>query len=352
MFAVETIHTIDQVAQAEWDSLSQARPFVDHRWLRLTEAVLDDYKPRYVLLRDQGRLVGGAVCSLQHYLDHRLIQSTIGWLLRRSPYLSCYVPISFSPGLLWAPESDLDEILERLIGAIQDLSASQHAPFSNINYLAKGHAAWPILNQRGYHRVMMLADTYLEIHWTSFKAYLSDLPRKKRKEIRRIERRAKREGTSIDVQRPSPQSSSGLYRLMVNVVQRHDQPVLYKAQVLTKAADLLGDDLTLIVSRQDDQITGCVSLLRNGDHVIAKWLGLDYDRTWDTGTYHRLVSECVRQAIVLGARRLIMGGMGYETKRHFGVTRQERFGGLNVRGRALNWLVGRMLSLTGELIEG
>ena len=55
---------IEQVEPAEWNQLRGTRAFVDHRWLRFTEAAMVEHHPRYVLLRRDGLLVAAAVCAV------------------------------------------------------------------------------------------------------------------------------------------------------------------------------------------------------------------------------------------------------------------------------------------------
>src|SRR5829696_2408081 len=97
--AVAVVDTIARVDPAEWDDLAAGRPFADHRWLRLTEALLVEHEPRYVLLRRDGRLAAAAVCALGRRLQSPTLRRRAGWLLRLVPYLRCEIPIAFDDGL-------------------------------------------------------------------------------------------------------------------------------------------------------------------------------------------------------------------------------------------------------------
>ena len=75
-----------------------------------------------------------------------------------------------------------------------------------------------------------------------------------------------------------------------------------------------------------------------GVRLLAKWIGLDYGRTWGTDTYRLLLAETVALAIELGVERLWLGATALETKRQFGVTVEERLTAIVLPG-PLRWLV-------------
>ena len=55
-WTTEIIESISQVNPGEWNHLVQNRPFANWQWLQLTETVLSNHQPRYVLLRQDGDL--------------------------------------------------------------------------------------------------------------------------------------------------------------------------------------------------------------------------------------------------------------------------------------------------------
>jgi predicted N-acyltransferase len=348
---IDVVRSIEQVDQDEWDALCGARPFADHRWLRLTEAVLLDYSPRYILLRQEGRLVAGAICSLRRRFENGSLQRRAGWLVRRHPCLRCLVPIALDPGLVLRSDCDQHGIVAGMLAAMGDLAAREHASFSRVDYLPSDDPAWHSLDTRGYMRLRMCAETSLEIRWPAFQDYLAWLPSRKRKHIARMQRRALQEGIVVERLQPSAATAPRLAHLIDNVLDRYHEHERYIPELFTTAATILGDDLILLVARQEGRITGCATLLRSGDEIAAKWLGLDYSRTRDTGTYHRLLVECVAQALALGARRLRTGATAYETKQHFGVVQAERYGALAMTNRALNRAAGMALRLAESRMQ-
>jgi predicted N-acyltransferase len=217
-----------------------------------------------------------------------------------------------------------------------------------VDYLPGNDPSWAALDIRGYQRLSMPAETSLEIRWPSFHDYLAQLPSRKRKQIVRMQRRAQQEGILVERLQPSTTTAPRLAYLVDDVLNRHGERERYVPDLFLKAGAILGDDLVLLVAWQEDRIIGCAALLRSGAEITAKWLGLDYSRTRDTGTYHRLLLECVARAIDLGARRLRTGATAYETKQHFGVLAAERYGALTMTNRALNRAAGLALRITDD----
>lgn len=344
----EIFESVDSLDRSEWDRLVEGHPFAEWRWLQVTEKVLLGHQPRYVLVRQAGELVAGAVCSLQDRFQSRLLQATLGWLPRRLPVLRCGVPISYNPGLFLSREKDASALWPALLGGIQQLLRRENASFHTFDYLSPQDLAWAFLQGNGYHRIQHLTETNLDICWASMEEYVSKLPKKKRSEYVRVHGHLERQGISIAETDPHSEDKTVLYQLVVNVFRRHGEPVLYDEDLFLRVVALLGDDFKLVVARQNGEILGCVALVRSGNEWMAKWAGLNYERTLNTGTYYGLLAECVRQAIHTGGKRLRLGATAYQTKQHFCVVAEERIGALAVRGRPLHWLAGKALRLTAN----
>lgn len=347
MYTLEVVSSIDQIEPHEWDALCGDRPFVQHRWLRLTERVLRRYQPRYVLLRRAGTLDAGAICSVRDEFQNRFLRSTANWALHRFPCLRCGLPITFDSGLLVRPDADQAAAWPALLRALTSCAGREHASFVGIDHLVAAHAAWPLLEHAHYHRAQLLTETYLEIGWPSFETYLAVLPKKRRQRIRQIQRRAGQEGIAVQLEQPTAGSAALLRRLVSQVFQRHGEPDMYVADLFAQAAAILGDDFALAVARQHGEIVGCVGLIFSQGEIAAKWIGLDYARTLNTATYLAFNVALIDEAIKRGARRLRLGATSYETKQYFGAQAEERFSALALRSRALNALAGAALHMTG-----
>jgi predicted N-acyltransferase len=316
--------SIEQVAPAEWDALCGERPFVNHPWLRFTESALLEHQPRYVLLRRGGHLEAAAVCAVEHRFANPLLQQRVGWVLRQLPCVRCAVPIASECGLVFRPGVDEARLAPALLAGIRRLAISERALFATVGHVPLRASTWQSLRAAGCTQLSQWQNTTLDIEWSSFGEYLATRPRDDRHEIRRMQRRAEREGITVDAQSVSLRELPSLWRLIGNVQRRHNADNLYADDLLERALAVLGTDVHVLVARQSNETIGCVVLVRSQAELVAKWLGLNYERTWNTATYFASLTASVDVAIRLGVRRLRLGATAYATKQQFGVVMEER----------------------------
>jgi predicted N-acyltransferase len=321
---LQVLNTIEHVASVEWDELCAGRPFVDHRWLRFVERAQPTLQPRYVLLRRAGRLEGAAVCSIDRQFDNPTLQRRVGWLLRHTPCVRCSVPIASESGLVIRPGADEARLLPVLLSRIRRLAVSERALFTAVGHVLPGAPTWAALQAAGFAELSRWRGTSLSIGWSSFDDYLASRPGDDRREIARMRRRAEREHISVVHRRLLADELPQVWKLVQNVQQRHAARDVYAADVLGHAADVLGEDLHVLEARRSGERVGCAVMLRSGDELLAKWIGLDYERSWNTATYYMLIAESVARAIELGVRHLRLGATAYATKQQFGVLTEER----------------------------
>lgn len=320
------LSSIGEVAAEEWDELGGAVPFAGHRWLRLAETVLAEHRPRYVLVRRGGTLVAAAVGSLEHRLQNPALDARLGRLLRRRPFLHVALPMTASTGLLG------DETAE-LLGAVLAYVRRERLLFCVVDHLPASFATPP-----GYCKLGWLPETRLDLKWASFEEYLAFLPSKKRREIRRTQRRAVREGIVVEPAIPEDAFDA----MVADVTRRHGGTRHYLPGLFRTAATALGPDLTLLAARRDGAPAGCIALLRSGDDLVVRWIGRDYSLTTGTAVYHALLTACVRSAIGSGARTLRFGAAAYSSKKQFGVELEPRIRLFAARSGAVTWLMGRV----------
>jgi len=140
----------------------------------------------------------------------------------------------------------------------------------------------------------------------------------------RMRRRAEREGIAVARRPLAALDLPSLWKLIENVQRRHATTGAHVPDLLQRAASVLDEDLHLLVAHQSSQPIGCAVLVRSQDELLGKWLGLDYERAWNTAAYYMLLAESVALAIALGVRHLRLGASAYATKQQFGVVSDER----------------------------
>lgn len=338
--SVEVVRTIDQVDRSAWDALCHGRSSVDHRWLRLAESILVAHEPRYVLVRRHGRLEAAAICAIGRRFGNRALQRRLGWILRPFAWLRCSAPLASEAGIVLAPGSDSEVLAPRLLGAIRRLMLRERALFLTLDFASSK-------NDLGLWQHSQWTEYALDIRWPSDHAYLTRLSATDRRKIRRLLHRAERESITVERLPSLEPNAVRLRALIAAVLEHHGTHDPYVADLLPRIAEVLGDDLHVLAARQAGDIVGCVVLLRQGHNLVAKWIGLDYARTWGTSTYRLLVFESVRLAIDLGVRRLALGPTADEIKLNFGATPLARSSALTVLGPLPASFIGSAARLLG-----
>ena len=328
--AIQVLRTVSDVEPAAWDAFAAGRPFAQHRHLLAGELMCARPQAWYLLVRDAGRITAAAVGVLEHRLHDRRLDRLAAPVLRRRPYLRVVMPVRAEPGVLAPDGAGEAGLLDVLRGQLRPL----RIPFCVIDNLPEAPTGAGPDDATGYRRLAWWPQTRLDIGWSSFDEYLAALPRKKRKEIRRIERRAQLEGLTVEPLPPADRTTATareLDRLVGNVRQQHGALTDLAPDLFGMVGTVLGDDLVLLVTRRADRVVGCVGLVRHEDDLVARWIGRDYEQTEGTAAYPSLVAACVRTAIALGVRRLHLGSTAYATKRQFGVVEEPRSRLLAVR---------------------
>jgi predicted N-acyltransferase len=316
---VEVVESIDHIPAAVWNVLCGDRPFVDHRWLRMVERVLSDHQARYVLLHGDGQLAAAAVCGLERRFEHPALQRRAGWVLNRFPYLRCSIPIALETGLIVGD----GQVLE-LLAAVRRLARQERALLTTFAHLTPDSPAWPTLRGGGCRQLSRWWSTALPIRWASFDEYLASRSTADRKEIGRLRRRAARDGISVDHGPLRTQDAPHLRALIDNVLARHQAPDPYARDFLQSASTILEGDLHVVQARQAGEPVGCAVLVKSQGELMAKWAGMDYQKTHNSAAYHALLIECINLAVELGVQRLRLGATAYSTKQQFGAVPEER----------------------------
>ena len=340
-YHVKTDSAMEQVDQMAWDSMCANRPFATAKWLLLLEKTMADYKPSYLQLWNGDRLVAGAVCQPQRhfhlsaYLKNPLLHKVASKTLAVLPPFASTLPLFLRDGLLVHPEADTAVWLPLLLREIEKEARQRWAPFTYLGNLRPQQSS--LIGQGSYTIVPILQDSYINVEWQSFDAYLTHLNAKRRKIVKVSLERAEKAGVRVEETDFSSPLTPKISQLIRGVAENHDNVFLYRPDFLHLThGHLHSDDYTVLVACIQDKLVGCATLFRSGEEVAAKWTGLDYELTRKTYTYHSVVIHVVKKAIELGARRLDIGPTSYVLKRQLGGTFEDRFAALKVGIRPLN----------------
>ena len=346
--------SITEIPKTPWNSLCANHPFAQHRWLRLLEATLAHYEPRYIQIEHHGQLVAGAICNLKRtfrmsaYMNNPIISQLSGMFFKHMPPMYCGVPIFSLPGFMIHPDADTKTWQPHLLAAIGQLTKQEGTFMSGFDCLDQNGRS-DLLAQQEFFEVPIIPESYIDIQWDSFADYQDALPKKSRSEIRRVRNRAVEQGIAIEAVPLTPELSPIITPLTENVSERHGNTHPYQPDFIRKAIPYLRpEDYRFLLIRQDGDVIGCAALFHCDGEVIVKWGGFDYPRTEPTFAYHYLLTETVRHAIEMKAKRLTMGMTVYTLKKKLGAVLEERFLLMHMRLRPLNHLANYILNRDQE----
>lgn len=191
--------------------------------------------------------------------------------------------------------------------------------------------------------------------------YISRLPSKRRRAVRREIRTFAEAG--LTVHREDPAHAPEHAALLVQNQERygHNGDVGRATNYLTGQVDLLGEQAVLWTCRvggQDGTVVGFLYALRHDDVLYVRAIGFDYARLGDSFAYFNLgFYTPLSAAPELGVRELRLGVGGYQAKVRRGAHLDPRFGWVRLTDRdadlawrehALQWSAGA----AGEIFPG
>jgi predicted N-acyltransferase len=329
--ALLSIHTtIRDVDQRQWDELAGDNAFATRAWLLTMEASWRaKARPLYVLHWQAQILTAGAVAyvverspgieTLDDLVFGRLEPAASALGVSLLPALVCGPALGYgwhvgvrrgtTPEQAGAATMTVVEALERE-ARTQGLGLHfAHVVGDEIDLRAA-------LESRGYLRALGVPTSVLDIRWPTLDGYVGSLPVKMRKELRRQMNRNREAGVRIEVVGPGDvlgdERALGLFQTNA---RKHDSREFPCGAGFT---DLLrqncGERLWLLVARRDQQTTGVLVALRQGDTLFAQSIGVDSEAAHDY-TYFRLAYySAIERAIAANVRRIYFGRGAYDVK--------------------------------------
>ncbi len=214
-------------------------------------------------------------------------------------------------------ERDRASVVGTLFRGFKDLAGRLGANSASLMYLDAGSVAdlTPLLGD-GDAILWSGADAAIRVGWPSFEAYLSWLPRKRRKEARREMKKFGAAGFEVSAERLKD-CSGEIAPLEGNLKRRHgsDLDDAHWARFFARYATELDDASTVYVCRKEGRAVAFSLFSEWGDTVYVRACGFDYGRVGSHAEYFNLCYYLpLKRAIDRGASRLHLGLDAYEAK--------------------------------------
>jgi hypothetical protein len=336
-FAFALADSIDYLNRAHWEKVtSHDSLFFSRRYLRvLEEAGPENLRQCYALIFRGPEPVGAVVAQSVTVSVARLRKATTRGKAEarlerfEEKMLVCGNLLSWGMhGISFAPNEDSVGLWPAVAEAIYRLRRADKlfgdTDFVMVKDIPNAHASGAsALSRFSYRELETEPNMVLEISpkWRNYDDYLASLTSKYRKQAKQIEKEVAAAGCRVeeigadDVARYADQLHALYMQTHRNARLRL---VTLPATFLPTLATSLGDDIRFTVVRQNEELLGFVTTVRDGETAVGYYIGFDRKANAEFPIYFRLLQAVVNHAIKLGCRRLSLGRTALEPKARLG----------------------------------
>jgi len=322
---VQVINSICSISPDIWNALvvrSGGSVFHTYEWLHLHESHSPgDFEPRHILIYDQDRLVAASPFYIYHYCPrveyYRRKPGEIT-LPANVPFLLSHSFAAFAGHPLYA--QDHPASLSVLLEAVDELAHQAGTPYYGfIGVPGSSPGLLEQLRKHEYDIRMLAGDNILPVRWKTFNAYLQDLPRKQRHNVRNRLSHARCSGATFEWETESFPPMA-IQDLVYAVLDRHSTPrsILpppYLNGILNDLSRYL--QISVVRSAEGQPIGIALGLVFNATYVF--WIaGLNYDYLRQYQQSDFLYSNLIQHAIGKGFVALDFGRSSYGFKSKYG----------------------------------
>jgi predicted N-acyltransferase len=347
------VHSTADIDPMVWEVPGLAQPFSSHSWFAFCEKVMPESRPVHILLFRAGKTVARGSFWLMEKdvlpIDSLLGRHAASWIMKHRPLMVCRSPVANMSGLV-IPAVERREALSTLIKTAEEYAEQAGVSFIVYDYLNRQEIHAGGLPYHYSSMEVTEPGTALEIRWNSFEEFLASLSKQGWKDYRRHSNQAARIGIRISAHAEVTDHSEAL-ELIRRVEKRHgSMPNPWTETILTNISLGLR---TWLEARQNERLVGCGLLLRDGEHMVATLMGLDYDTRY---AYFPFVYTAIQKAIEQRVRVFHAGSGAYELKMRLGFSLEQNnyiaFAGTGKLFSAAVRLLGNNRHKDERVIEG
>lgn len=332
-FDAKVFSHICDVPADEWDALAAKRSlsFTHSFWEVITSARLNDFAYRHVMLyRSDGMLAAVAtfytVTTDSAIFAPRLLRGLLARVRRLWPgflmlrMLECGTPVVLnSPGYSVAEEQSLEEVTQALDQLLAHYAHYDRALLIVVrDFEPESIGYQQCFVRRNYALLPSLPNTYLDIPWKHFSAYLGSLKSYYRsKQIKHVKRI---EALGIRCE-PRSDFAALAEQLFEQWLVVHRGAGEFAREVLTpefyrNLSQRFGGKAQVLLFYQNEVLQGHVLLLHEG--AMTRWLYFGRAQAANDSLYIYAGHQVIKAAIAAGASRLELGLTTYPVKQDLG----------------------------------
>jgi len=356
----ESIHEVDPL---RWDALLGGRSisFSHAFWSVIEESGLNDFHYRHVLFLDEDDQPVGQTTFYVVTTDIAIfappwLRGWLGSIRRVFPnflklkMLECGTPIILnSPPVVLHPDFEPQDIVDVLHETLRGYARSEGVLLLVLRDFETAELSWfEPLRAHGYHEVLGLPNTYLDIRWDSVSSYRAAMKSYYRSKINNHLRKNAELHVRHDMIEDFAPLADELCRQWLVVHERANE---FQREVLTPtfyrelALRMDGRAKILRFFRGDDWI-GHALLLHDGGMV--RWLYFGRTEPVNDSLYLYVTQAVIQAAIEIGAKRLEMGLTTYSIKQDVGARLEPLRFAIRCPIDFVNPLVGKIYALLNK----
>ncbi len=350
---IEQYDSLSRIDATEWDRLAEDDVLYGHAWLSIVESCpLENAEFFYLLVREEGKLLGAAACRLHLSNDSASLDTAlygrVSGLARAvglgaAPAIVVGSRFGFSPPFLLDPalsENRAEEVADVLIRRLVERADRSKATVMLRNSVRK--AVVCSLSRSGFLATPEMPTTYIDIRWNTFAEFIGDLKKVHPATVKGIRHqigRAKRDGIVIErITDPALVSPE-----ICEVLEQHHRrlngvPLPFSRVLLTETLRRFGDDAEFIIARDGSRVLGALFGLRKGGVFHALVVGTATEKARATNTYFLMLNQLMARAIESADKRFYYGRLVYAVKMRRGCSIENST--LWIRGRSKLHRVG------------
>ena len=337
-FGFALADSVDYFDAQRWDSVTAHDSFfLSRRYLRiLEEAGPDNLRQRYALIFRGREPVAAVVAQAVKVSLARVRKNSrkdkISAPLERleEKMLVCGNLLSWGMhGISFAPNEDRKALWPAVAEALYRLRRADKlfgdTAFVMVKDITDEHSdGASALSRFSYRQLETEPNMVLDIasKWRSYDDYLASLTSKYRKTAKQIEKEVSAAGCQVEEVKDAHEVGKYAKSLHELYLQTHRNArlrlVTLSPDFIPTLAERLGTDMRTTIVRNDGQLLGFVTTVRDGETAVGYYIGFDRKANAEFPIYFRLLQAVVDDAIKLGCRKLSLGRTALEPKARLG----------------------------------
>ncbi|WP_223789607.1 GNAT family N-acetyltransferase [Marinicella meishanensis] len=202
-----------------------------------------------------------------------------------------------------------------------------------------------VLERYSYRRIQTDPDMVLNLgpEVRTFDDYLAMLTAKYRGRIKKIIKTIDTGPLTTETLTLNEQLDAQLHALYLQVENKSaTRLATLPAGYFLALQQALGEDFRCVGIRNQDEVAGFVSVIKEGDQAIAYYVGLDYQVNEQYPIYFRLLQLVIEVALDWGCQHISFGRTALEPKANLGAEPVEEFVWARHRVPVVNYMVRKL----------